>query len=255
MAYLEAENAWTEHPHRPPRRACARRSSRRSRRRTQETDLSVPYRMGDWWYYGRTPRGQAVRRELPLPRRGPRRLDPAEARGRRRDPRRAGAARRRRAGRGPRVLLPRRRVGEPGRPPARLQHRHRRRRALPAAGQGPPHRRAAARRGAEHPRRRHLGPARHHLFYTTVDDAWRPDKVWRHVLGTPVADDVVVHHETDERFWRRGGPHPQRPVPGRRVRLEDHLGVRRPRRRRPDRRVPGRRTPPRRAWSTPSSTP
>ncbi|MGZ4469496.1 MAG: S9 family peptidase [Nocardioidaceae bacterium] len=39
------------------------------------------------------------------------------------------------------------------------------------------------------------------LFYSTVDAAWRPDKVWRHVLGSPVADDVVVHHETDERFW------------------------------------------------------
>ena len=43
------------------------------------------------------------------------------------------------------------------------------------------------------------------LFYTTVDDAWRPDKVWRHVLGTPVSDDVVVHHETDERFWTSVG--------------------------------------------------
>ena len=39
------------------------------------------------------------------------------------------------------------------------------------------------------------------LFYSTVDASWRPDKVWRHVLGTPVADDVVVHHETDEKFW------------------------------------------------------
>ena len=39
------------------------------------------------------------------------------------------------------------------------------------------------------------------VFYVTVDDAWRPYKVWRHRLGTPVADDVVVHHETDERFW------------------------------------------------------
>jgi oligopeptidase B len=40
-----------------------------------------------------------------------------------------------------------------------------------------------------------------HLFYTTVDDAWRADKIWRHRLGTDPADDVVVHHETDERFW------------------------------------------------------
>ncbi len=40
-----------------------------------------------------------------------------------------------------------------------------------------------------------------HLFYSTVDAAWRPDKVWRHRLGTEVSEDVVVHHETDERFW------------------------------------------------------
>jgi oligopeptidase B len=39
------------------------------------------------------------------------------------------------------------------------------------------------------------------LFYTTVDEAWRPHKVWRHVLGTDARDDVVVHEETDERFW------------------------------------------------------
>ncbi len=38
------------------------------------------------------------------------------------------------------------------------------------------------------------------VFYTTVDDAWRPFKVWRHSLGSPVSSDVVVHHETDERF-------------------------------------------------------
>jgi oligopeptidase B len=38
------------------------------------------------------------------------------------------------------------------------------------------------------------------LFYTTVDEAWRPDKVWRHQLGPPVSDDVVVHHETDPKF-------------------------------------------------------
>ncbi|MET8151408.1 S9 family peptidase [Actinoplanes sp. NPDC049668] len=39
------------------------------------------------------------------------------------------------------------------------------------------------------------------LFYTTVDDAWRPSKVWRHTIGRPAADDVVVYEETDERFW------------------------------------------------------
>lgn len=39
-----------------------------------------------------------------------------------------------------------------------------------------------------------------HLFYTTVDEAWRPHRVWRHELGTD-ASDVLVHEETDERFF------------------------------------------------------
>ena len=30
------------------------------------------------------------------------------------------------------------------------------------------------------------------LFYVTVDDAWRPHRVWRHQVGTPVGDDVIV---------------------------------------------------------------
>ncbi|HSE72790.1 MAG TPA: S9 family peptidase [Nocardioidaceae bacterium] len=40
-----------------------------------------------------------------------------------------------------------------------------------------------------------------HLFYMTVDAAWRPDKVWRHELGTDRSQDVLVFHEPDERFW------------------------------------------------------
>ena len=40
-----------------------------------------------------------------------------------------------------------------------------------------------------------------HLYYTTVDDAWRADKIWRHRLGTAQDADEVVHHETDARFW------------------------------------------------------
>ena len=39
------------------------------------------------------------------------------------------------------------------------------------------------------------------LFYVTVDEAWRPYRVWRHVIGTPAGDDVVVFEEPDERFW------------------------------------------------------
>lgn len=40
-----------------------------------------------------------------------------------------------------------------------------------------------------------------YLFYTTVDNASRPDRVWRHELATDPASDVCVVHETDERFY------------------------------------------------------
>lgn len=38
------------------------------------------------------------------------------------------------------------------------------------------------------------------FFYTTTDDAMRPDRLHRHVLGTDPADDAVLFHEPDERF-------------------------------------------------------
>jgi oligopeptidase B len=40
-----------------------------------------------------------------------------------------------------------------------------------------------------------------HLYYTTVDESWRADKIWRHTLGTSQEDDELVHHETDGRFF------------------------------------------------------
>jgi oligopeptidase B len=40
-----------------------------------------------------------------------------------------------------------------------------------------------------------------HLFYTRVDEAWRPYAVLRHRLGTDPADDPEVLVEADERFW------------------------------------------------------
>lgn len=39
------------------------------------------------------------------------------------------------------------------------------------------------------------------LFYVKPDDAMRPYQVWRHTLGAPVSDDVLVLEETDERFF------------------------------------------------------
>ncbi|MFV0405490.1 MAG: S9 family peptidase [Propioniciclava sp.] len=40
-----------------------------------------------------------------------------------------------------------------------------------------------------------------HLFYTRVDDAWRPHQVWRHQLGAPADTDALIMEETDARFW------------------------------------------------------
>ena len=39
------------------------------------------------------------------------------------------------------------------------------------------------------------------LFYLTVDETWRPYRVWRHTVGTAATADEVVYEESDERFW------------------------------------------------------
>ncbi|MGB8385816.1 MAG: prolyl oligopeptidase family serine peptidase, partial [Dermatophilaceae bacterium] len=39
------------------------------------------------------------------------------------------------------------------------------------------------------------------LFYTRLDDAYRPHEVWRHRVGTPAEQDVRVVIEDDERFF------------------------------------------------------
>ncbi|HSF99028.1 MAG TPA: S9 family peptidase [Ornithinibacter sp.] len=39
------------------------------------------------------------------------------------------------------------------------------------------------------------------VFYTRLDDAWRPHQLWRHRVGGDPAQDVLVHQEDDERFW------------------------------------------------------
>ncbi|WP_067704628.1 S9 family peptidase [Nocardia jejuensis] len=39
------------------------------------------------------------------------------------------------------------------------------------------------------------------VFYQTVDESWRPDTVWRHRLGTDRDADVQVFHEPDESYW------------------------------------------------------
>ena len=38
------------------------------------------------------------------------------------------------------------------------------------------------------------------VYYVTVDEAWRPDTVWRHRIGSGLPA-AKVYHEADERFW------------------------------------------------------
>ncbi len=39
-----------------------------------------------------------------------------------------------------------------------------------------------------------------HLFYVRRDDAWRAHQVWRHRVGSPASDDVLLVEEGDEQF-------------------------------------------------------
>ena len=44
-----------------------------------------------------------------------------------------------------------------------------------------------------------------YLFYTTLDDAHRPDKLWRHRLGSDTSEDVCVFTEPDDAFFLGAG--------------------------------------------------
>ena len=39
------------------------------------------------------------------------------------------------------------------------------------------------------------------LFYTTMDETLRPDKLFRHTLGTDPKDDVMILHEADDAYY------------------------------------------------------
>ena len=199
-AYLEAENAWTQErtAHLVALRATI---VEEIRSRTQETDLSLPTRRGDWWYYSRTVEGQqyAIRCRCAVDDPDdwtPPTLEPgvdvpgeqvlldsnAEAEGHEfyslgafsiSDDERYLAWSVDTVG-DERYTL---RVKD-------LQDDV----VLPDVVEGIGH-------GAT------WSAGATHLFYSRVDDAWRPHEVWRHALGTDAADDVLVHTETDERFF------------------------------------------------------
>ena len=195
---LAAENAWatecTEHL-----RPLADQVFEEFRSRIEETDLSVPVRHDRWWYYSRTVEGEQYAVEA-------------------------------------RVLAadhPQRPVLEDGRPPAgeqvlldqNVEGRDHEFFAVGASEVSPAGdllayavdvvgderydvhvRRIADGEQLDDSVRRTGGSLawsldQRQLFYTKVDDAWRPHQVWRHEVGTPAEADVLVHEETDERFF------------------------------------------------------
>ncbi len=174
------------------------------RSRTQETDLSVPARRGGHWYYGRSFAGREYGASCRAPVTDPGDWTPPTPAST--DPDQPAVP-------GEEVLLDLDALArgheffslgavadQPGRAPAGLGDRRGRGRALRGPRQGPAHRRALP----DHLTGTGGGvtwdPDGTAFYYVTVDDAWRADKVWRHVLGTDQTDDEVVHHEPDERF-------------------------------------------------------
>ncbi|GAB2498315.1 S9 family peptidase [Promicromonospora xylanilytica] len=200
VAHLEAQNAWTlaRQEHLAPLRQTL---FDEIKGRTLETDLSVPSRDGDWWYYARTVEGQQYPIHARYPAAGPddwtpRLLEPGEP-----VP-------------GEQVLLDQNvaadghdffalgslDVSEDG---ARLLH------AADTAGDERYTLRvrdlATGEDLADEVRDTAPGalfaPDGEHVFYLTVDEAWRPWRVWRHRLGTPASEDALVFEEPDERYW------------------------------------------------------
>lgn len=200
LAYLEAENAYTE-SRTAHLEGLRQQIFEEIRSHTQETDLSVPYRMGAWWYYGRSHEDKQYGASCRCPADGPDDWTPPHLDAGTEVP-------------GEQVILDADVLaqghdffslgGVSVSPDGRLlafstdvvgDERYLLQVKDLDSGEMLPDQVPGIMGGGTWDRR---GTT---LFYSTPDDAWRPDKVWRHVLGTPVSDDVVVHHETDERFW------------------------------------------------------
>ena len=202
IAHLEAENAYTEArtAHLEPLRE---KLFQEVRSRVQETDLSVPTRRGDWWFYGRTEEGAQYGIHC------------------------------RTAVTGDDWTPP---VLEPGAPVPGEEvlldgnieaegHEFFSLGAFDVSDDGTRLLWAVDVEGSElytvHVRDLVTGeklddvipdtgqafftPDGTAILYTTRDEAWRPDTLWLHRIGTPVDADVKLFHEPDERFWMGAG--------------------------------------------------
>lgn len=199
IAYLEAENAYTEHvtEHLAPLRQAI---FDEIKARTKETDLSVPTRRDAWWYYGRSFEGKQYSVHCRCPVADPDDWTPPVLDENTEIP-------------GEQVLLDENVEAEgheffslgaasvsldgnilaysvdvKGDERYTLRFKDLRTGELyedTIVGIGPGATWAADNRT---------------VYYSTVDEAWRPDTIWRHHLGSGLPAQRV-YHEPDERYW------------------------------------------------------
>jgi oligopeptidase B len=199
ISYLEAENSYTEEQ-------TAQLAPLRQRifdeikARTKETDLSVPIRYGEWWYYGRSFEGKQYGVQCRCPVADPDDWTPPEFDEHTEIP-------------GEQVLLD-----------GNVEAEGHEYFALGAATGSPDGNVLAYSVDVVGDERYTLkfkdlrtgemyddtivgigsgatwAADNRTLYYKTVDDAWRPDTVWRHRLGSGLPAEKV-YHEPDERFW------------------------------------------------------
>ncbi len=204
IAHLQAENAYTE-ARTAHLDALRGRIFDEIKGRTLETDLSVPARRGQWWYYGRTVEGKQYGIQCRAPLASPEDWTPPELT--------------------PGVPVP----GEQVLLDANLEadgheffslgsfeisndgtlmlygvdvagdERYTVRVRDLSTGEQLPDEIPGTFAGAT------FSPDGRFIVYSTVDDAWRPDTVWLHELGTAVEDDAKLFHEPDERYWVGAG--------------------------------------------------
>ena len=215
-AYLEAENAFAD-AFMKPTEALQEKLYDEMLGRIKETDLSVPYRDGGYFYYSRTEKGK----QYPIYCRKKGSLEAAGAR----------SARLERDGEGRALHVGRRPRGLRRREPARL---HDRQHGLPrvhAPRQGPLDRARTFPETVAKVSSVAWAADNKTLFYTVDDAAKRPYRLYRHALGADPDDDTLVYEEKDEMFTRGRRPlaEPQGPLP--RLRLSHGRGVAFPARR------------------------
>jgi oligopeptidase B len=198
LAYLEAENAYTDQEM-APLEGLRNGLFEEMRARIKETDMSVPSRRGPWWYYSRTEEGKSYAIHCRRPARDPDELPPAGE-----------------PGGEEQILLDENALAEGSDyfavGSAAVSNDHRwlaygtdragnekfDLRFRPLDAETPPT--SAAESVPETGYGLAWSAEGDYVFYVRMDEAQRPHQVWRHRLGADPTRDDLVFEEADRRF-------------------------------------------------------